>query len=191
MTNIPEFTTSLNTSQAILVEVIRRCEVAGHQIGRTALQKIPYFLGVRGVPLEYRFDLYHYGPFCQDILYDAGMLESLGAIEDSKGGYNGGSKYKAGANSAVLLAEHKKVIEEHSSTIDEVIALLAELEATSLEVVATIDYFYRYVSAMELPEPRKEEVLKRFFEAKKQYLEKREWVGKMYDQMQKIGMVGI
>ncbi|MBL8040106.1 MAG: hypothetical protein JNM04_02040, partial [Chthonomonas sp.] len=173
------------------VEVIRRCEVAGHQIGRTALQKIPYFLGVRGVPLEYRFDLYHYGPFCQDILYDAGLLESLGAIEDSKGGYKGGSKYKAGANSANLLADHKEVIEKHSSTIDEVIALLAELDATSLEVVATIDYFYRYVSAMELPEPRKDEVLKRFFEAKKQHLDKRDWVGKMYDQMQKIGMVGI
>ena len=191
MTNIPEFQISLNTSQAILVEVIRRCEVAGHQIGRTALQKIPYFLGVRGVPLEYRFDLYHYGPFCQDILYDAGLLESIGAIEDSKGGYNGGSKYKAGANSADLLAEHQEVIQKYSSTIEEVTKLLMKLDTTSLEVVATIDYFYRYVSAMELPEPRKDEVLKRFFEAKKQHLDKRDWVGKMYDQMQKIGMVGI
>jgi hypothetical protein len=190
MTNIPEFQISLNISQAILVEVIRRCDVAYHQIGRTALQKILYFLGVRGVPLEYRFDLYHYGPFCQDILYDAGLLESLGAIEDSKSGYNGGSKYEAGANLETLLKEHQEIIEKHSSTIDEVIALLAELDATSLEVVATIDYFYRYVSAMELPEPRKEEVLKRFFEAKKQHLDKRDGVGNMYDQMQKIGMVG-
>jgi uncharacterized protein YwgA len=190
MTNIPEFQISLTTSQAILVEVIRRCEVSGHQIGRTALQKIPYFLGVRGVPVEYRFDLYHYGPFCQDILYDAGLLESLGAIEDSKSGYNGGSKYKVGSNFESLLEEHQGVIKDHSSTIDEVIALLAELDATSLEVVATIDYFYRYVSAMELPEPRKEEVLRRFFEAKPQHREKASWIGQMYEQMQKIGMIG-
>lgn len=190
MTDIPDFEIRLNQRQAFLVEVIRRCEIVGHRIGRTALQKIPYFLVVRGAPVEYQFDLYHYGPFCQDILYDASLLESLGAIEDSRDGYYGGSRYKAGKNADALLKDYSEVIQANSTTLDEVIRLLAELDATSLEVVATIDYFYRYVSAMELPEPRKGEVLKRFFEAKKQHLDKRPMVEKMYDQMHKIGMVG-
>ncbi len=190
MTSTRDFRISLNSSQAVLVEVIRRCEVRGHKIGRTALQKIAYFLVVRGVPLDYRFDLYHYGPFCQDILHDAGFLEALEAIADSKDGYMGGSKYKVTEHAESLMQEHEEFINVHTETIDSVVGLLAGLNATHLEYVATIDYFDRYVAAMERSGPRREEVLRRFFEAKPQREGDRAQVEALYDRMAKIGMIG-
>jgi uncharacterized protein YwgA len=39
-------------------------------LGRTALQKILYFLQTSGVPMRYRFDIYHYGPYCDRITRD-------------------------------------------------------------------------------------------------------------------------
>jgi len=181
---------ALSPEQAVLAEVIRRCEQNGHRIGRTALQKIPYFLERQGVPLQYSFDLYHYGPFCEDILHDARLLESLNVTADDRDGYNGGSRYRAGHLIEEYLQPHREFIERNSTIVDRVVRLLAPLDATTLEVVATLDYFYRYVSAMELPEPRKGEVLRRFFEAKPQHKDKKTWVGEVYDQMMKIGMVG-
>ena len=55
--------------QAVLAATARAA--AGHAdkgyLGRTALQKIVYFLQISGVPMRYRFDIYHYGPYCDRI----------------------------------------------------------------------------------------------------------------------------
>lgn len=185
------FEIRLSEDQAVLAEVIRRCEAEGHKIGRTALQKIPYFLKSRGVPLDYSFDLYHYGPFCQDILYEARLLESLDVIVDSRDGYNGGSRYGAGDAMEEQLAEHSDFLLEHSQVIDEVVKLLAPLDASTLEVVATIDYLYRYVAASGKTAPCKPEVMDRFMDAKPQYKSKKQMVSDLYDRMAAIGMVGV
>ncbi|MEQ1933096.1 MAG: hypothetical protein ABL962_04360 [Fimbriimonadaceae bacterium] len=183
------FNLSLSQDQAILADVIRRSEALGHKLGRTALQKIPYFLMRRGVPLVYSFDLYHYGPFCQEILWDAEMLSSMGAIID-EGGHNGGSKYIAGEKIVGLTSEHQAFLDANASDIDEVVKLLAPLDATRLEIVATVDYLYRYVIAGGKPGPHKSEVLRRFMEAKPQYLSREELVSKLYDRMALIKMIG-
>ncbi|MDB5313172.1 MAG: hypothetical protein JWO38_7374 [Gemmataceae bacterium] len=36
-------------------------ESGNRYLGRTALQKILYFLQISGVPMRYRFEIYHYG----------------------------------------------------------------------------------------------------------------------------------
>jgi uncharacterized protein YwgA len=190
MTITDDFEMKLNQDQAVLVDVVRRAQKNyNKKLGRTALQKIPYFLKRRGVPLQYSFDLYHFGPFCQDILWDADVLVSVGAIHD-EGGHNGGSKYIVTSESASFLSGHEAFLESHSKDIEAVVELLAPLQASTLEVVATIDYLYRYVDALGSPGPHKDQVLSRFMEAKPQYSDKQPLVSKLYDQMAGIKMIG-
>jgi uncharacterized protein YwgA len=181
--------TTLSRDQAVLADVIKRSQDEKHSLGRTALQKIPYFLKRQGVPLSYSFDLHHYGPFCQEILWDAESLVASEVIVDH-GGFNGGSSYGAGKNIDARLGEHQAFLSEHSEVIQSVVDLLSGLDASTLEVAATLDYFYRYVSASDAPMPRKPEVLKRFFEAKPKYLAKKGEVDDLYDAMAEIEMVG-
>lgn len=183
------FEWSLGQDQAVLAEVIRQSQEIGNNLGRTALQKIPYFLKRKGVPLGYGFDLYHYGPFCQDILWDAEMLSSMDVIND-KGGFNGGSKYEVGPKFDESTAQHKDFLNEHKDVIASVVKLLSVLDASTLEVAATIDYFYRYVAASNAPSPRKQAVLERFYEAKPKYETQNKVVEQLYDKMAAIGMVG-
>ena len=62
---------------AMVVEEARQAaDVSGGFVGRTALQKVLYFLRCRGVPMGYSFDIYHYGPFCDDVLRDAEWLQA-------------------------------------------------------------------------------------------------------------------
>ena len=59
---------------ALLAKVVQEAaEITQRQggfLGRTAIQKIVYFLQVLGVPMRYRFEVFHYGPFCITILGD-------------------------------------------------------------------------------------------------------------------------
>lgn len=184
------FSWELNQDQAILAEVIKRCEALGRKPGRIALQKIAYFLKRQGVPMSYGFELYHYGPFCQEILWDAEMLTSLGVIVDTKRA-NGGSRYGVGATFASEMKRHSSFLASKSNEIEAIVKLLAPLQADTLEVVATLDYFYRYVSARGGNGPFKQDVMTKFFEAKSQYLGREKWVSNLYDRMAAIGMVGV
>ena len=103
------FSLELNEDQAILAEVVKRCEALGHNPGRTALQKIAYFLKRQGIPMSYGFELYHYGPFCQEILWDAEMLTSLGVIVDTKR-TNGGSRYGVGKSFTSEIEQHSEFL---------------------------------------------------------------------------------
>src|SRR5690606_14018306 len=48
----------------------------GMYLGRTAIQKLVYFVQVLKVPMQFRFRIHHYGPFCDEL---PGALEWLEA----------------------------------------------------------------------------------------------------------------
>jgi|GEM_PF-4107077 len=45
-------------------------------LGRTILQKICYFIKSKGVPIDFEFDIYHYGPYSQVVIQR--VLEAKG-----------------------------------------------------------------------------------------------------------------
>ena len=79
-------------------------------LGRTALQKILYFIGRRGVPIPYRFDIYHYGPFCQDISHDMEWLIMDDVVEDISGAQQRYSNYRLGENANDLLHDFEQTL---------------------------------------------------------------------------------
>ena len=57
---------------ATIAEAAKACPEC--KIGRTAIQKLVYFMHVLGVPMRYNFEIHHFGPFCSDITSDLDWL---------------------------------------------------------------------------------------------------------------------
>lgn len=155
--------------QALLAATARTATQvgAGGYLGRTALQKILYFLQISGVPMRYRFDLYHYGPFCDLISRDVEWLLADGVLEDISSVPRKYSNYQTTAETAELLDIHSQGLEQHQSTIDSVVGALLPLQPDHLEMLATLHYLYRQLRAGGGDGPWKERVIERFMIVKK------------------------
>jgi uncharacterized protein YwgA len=150
---------------AAIVKEARKTRGSAY-LGRTAFQKIAYFLNVLGVPMRYRFDLYHYGPYCDAVTRDIEWLLADHVIEDQSGNREKYSNYRSGPNCEELLALHAAKLDEHRATIQNIVQALVPLEPERQELIATLDYLFRQLRASKDQSPTKEEVLGRFFEVK-------------------------
>jgi len=175
--------------QALLAIVIREAAGAASQrkwyVGRTALQKILYFVKAAGVPMGYQFDVYHYGPFCADIMSDAEYLIADGAVKDiaQKDKY---SNYRATRSADDLIESHWNELKQHADTVRDIARALAPLEPKMLEFYSTLDYVYRWVKAPKKAGPLKPRVIARFLEVKPGAFAEHE-IAEAYDQMVNVG----
>ena len=98
---------------ALLAKVVEEAGDIAQQnggfLGRTAVQKIVYFLQVLEVPMRYRFDVCHYGPFCTSILGDLEWLMADGVITDISTDPGKYSKYTPGPACDELIAKYAEV----------------------------------------------------------------------------------
>lgn len=179
--------------QALLAAVIQEaCRAAGQKggfVGRTALQKLMYFLKRSGVPMSYRFDIYHYGPFCHEILRDAEWLQADGVIVDRTPDAEKFSNYAPGAALEELISAHAAEIERHRTLIRTVVGALVPMRPERLELIATLDYLYRSYAATGKPGPWKDTVVSRFLEIKGSRFSRQE-VEAAYGSLCKAGLVG-
>ena len=106
--------------------------------GKIKIQKILYFIQeALGAPLEYRFRMHHYGPFSEDIESDISVMRSVGHIEvnvDAQGyGY-----HITPASDEMLPWDSE--IGKHREEILKAIAALGALDASRLELFATVHF---------------------------------------------------
>jgi hypothetical protein len=135
-------------------------------LGRTALQKIMYFLVRRGLPLDYHFDIYHYGPFCQDVYHNVEWLIADGVVRDASENQAKYSNYVPDSQMDALLEKFESQVKEHEPIVDEVVSIFAELPPEDLELIATLDYLYQEERAKQIHPPKKDTVVARFLEVK-------------------------
>jgi uncharacterized protein YwgA len=157
-------------------------------LGRTALQKIVYFLQVSGVPMRYKFDIYYYGTYCDRIPRDVELLLADGVLQDDSNNREKYSNYRQGEAAEELLHLHKKELEQYRSVIQGVVNALLPLRPERLEVLATLDFLYRQLQAGGGKGPWKERVIDKFVEVKKDKFP-RETVVKAYDSMVAIKLI--
>lgn len=153
---------------AILAATVRAASEAKSTgyLGRTAIQKIVYFLQVAGVPMRYSFDIYHYGPYCDRVSQDVETLLADGVIQDSSAKPDKYSNYVPDNAIGDLLGQHQKV-EDYESTIASVVKSLLPLDPARLELFATLDFLYRQFKAGGGTGPWKERVVEKFMTVKK------------------------
>jgi uncharacterized protein YwgA len=104
-------------------------------LGKTQLQKLVYFLQRAGVPLNYTFEIYHYGPYSFELSQEMSSLDSLGvlSIESEPGGY--GFDIRLGK-----FAERFTLDDKYRRKFDKVLDQFGTSTAAQLEVMATIHF---------------------------------------------------
>jgi uncharacterized protein YwgA len=110
-------------------------------LGRTILQKLCYFAKASGVPLPFRFEIYHYGPFSQEIFYRTEDLLLDGVIED-RSSDRGQSNFVPGPNLDSFLNRFGEAIGQHETNLERVATMFSRLDASQMELVSTIHYMH-------------------------------------------------
>lgn len=178
--------------QALLTKVIQVAHPIvisrGIYFGRTAIQKIMYFLKVLGVPMNYRFDIHHYGPFCGEILNDIEALLADDVINDVSKNRQKYSSYSPTVVADELVAAHAEDIRPYEEKIKELVNNLASLKPEYLELYATLDYLYRWYSASGDEGPWKDKVIEMFNEIKPGKFQP-QIISKGYDTLVKAGLI--
>jgi uncharacterized protein YwgA len=114
---------------------------APNKLGRTAIMKLAYFLQtLKGVPLEYDFKLYTYGPFQSDVLNDVSQLESLGALKSEMISFASGYGYEftVGTKRENLLKLTGNPQDTYQEEIKWVLEEFGGKKAGDLELLSTI-----------------------------------------------------
>lgn len=113
----------------------------GIVVGHTLLQKLFYFLQHgKGIDLGYRYRLYHYGPYCQDVWADLSYLEDVNAVT-IKGSPNGfGYHIYPGREIQDILSFAE---DELKREVSELLDLLGHRPVRELECLATTHYVYK------------------------------------------------
>ena len=123
---------------SILATCVQR---AKRKPGRTAMMKYAYLLQtLQGVPLGYRFRLYNYGPYDEDVLTDVRMATNAGTLKSTLVTYSKGYGYefelgeqfeKSEGNIATAVADYEQEI---NWLMDE----FGDESAARLELISTI-----------------------------------------------------
>lgn len=129
---------------AIIAELTRRLDIKSTQFGKTALQKLIYFLqAIYQIDCGYDFRLYSYGPFDSQLLGDLDILEHWGYVtithlNDSFGGYQ--IKPTEYTESILNKASDFLARDITRNAIDDLISLYGQMNARELELRATTVY---------------------------------------------------
>jgi len=167
--------------------MMRYKQVSNRTLGRTILQKLCYFAKVSGVPLPFRFEIYHYGPFSQDIFDTTEHLLLDGVIEDNSGS-RGQSNYVVGGNFDLLLSRFTRSIEPHRASLDRVAKMFSLLDPSQMELVSTIHYIHSSYREWFKETPTKETVVASVRELKGNKFGA-DFVGKVYEVLREAGLL--
>src|SRR5437868_15143797 len=90
------------------------------RLGKTQVQKLLYFAQKAGVPLEYKYEIYHYGPYSFELSHDLSSLDGLGVlnIQNDPSGY--GFDISVGK-----FGERFKLNEKYQKKIDKIVSTFA------------------------------------------------------------------
>lgn len=126
------------------------------KLGKTQMQKLIYFAQKCGVPLQYKYELYHFGPYSFELSRDLGSLDSLRVlnVESDPSGF--GFDISAGK-----FAEKFRLESKYQKKVEQVIDQFGVNTTAQLEVKATIHFVYAVVKKKGLPTSVKSEVIRR------------------------------
>ncbi len=175
-------------ADALLAYLIKSyTETSSKTLGRTILQKLCYFAKASGVPLPFRFEIYHYGPFSQEIFYRTEDLLLDGVIEDRSSG-PGQSNFVPGPNVDSFLNRFGEAISQHETNLKRIATMFSRLDPSQMELVSTIHYIHSSYSQWFKKMPSRESVVGSVFELKGHKFTRRA-VERAYDILREAGLL--
>ncbi len=175
-------------ADALLAYLIKSyTERSNKNLGRTILQKLCYFAKASGVPLPFRFEIYHYGPFSQEIFYRTEDLLLDGVIED-RSSTPGQSNFVPGPNVDSFLNRFGEAISQHETNLQRVATMFSRLDPSQMELISTIHYIHSSYTQWFKEVPSKESVVASVFELKGHKFT-RKVVERAYDILREAGLL--
>lgn len=107
-------------------------------LGRTILQKLIYFAKAKGVPMMLNYEIYHYGPYCQELSERVDYLQ-VGNIIDDKGSDNQ-SNYKPSSEANKLLEMYGAELQESRPMISHIVDSFIDKSPHEMELFATTHF---------------------------------------------------
>ena len=110
-------------------------EAQTKRLGKVQMQKLVYFAQHSGIPLEYKYEIYHYGPYSFELSHQLDSLDSLGVlrIESDPNGFGFDISTGKFADKFTIPTKYRK-------KLDQVITQFGSNSAAQLEVKATIHF---------------------------------------------------
>jgi len=111
-------------------------------LGRTAMQKLAYFIKMLDVPIPCSFGIYTYGPYSDTISFSVESLLADEVLVD-KSTTPKYSNYRMGSNSAELLGTFAEEVKPHKDTISSIVRVFGGFDHGDLELIATLHFVAR------------------------------------------------
>jgi uncharacterized protein len=120
-----------------------------HELGRTALMKLTYFLdAVCRVRLGYNFRLHSYGPFDSSVLQDVDLASRAGVLDIDMVAYPKGYGYVIRPVGKAPRSVANAFVNKHKTDIDWVVKYFANRSAADLELASTIVFINKEVGTV-------------------------------------------
>lgn len=129
---------------ALIVALAKEFQRTGDILGKTALQKLVYFLeSVFGIDAGYEFSLYTYGPFCAELLHDLDVVEAIGGVRVDYDAALNWYQISPGPRADWIEDRGSEFLREAMGSIDKVVGDYGRSSAKELELHATVVFAQR------------------------------------------------
>jgi uncharacterized protein YwgA len=170
MTHSGNLAYSDNPLSAFMAAIIKSYErqIGGRNyLGRTAIQKLVYFVKALGAPIPCSFEIYTYGPYSDSVTASMDSMLADDVLKDTSNDAKKYSNYRLGTNANEILEGYKRLTEPYQRIIDSVVQSLGNFKPAELELVATLHFVYQRLKQIMRGEPTKDQVLAEFRRIKK------------------------
>lgn len=152
--------------QALLAFIVTEYnKISPKPLGRTVIQKLCYHAKMRGIPFQYSFEIYHYGPFSQAIYTDMDRLIMSEIVNDQSPDPEI-SQYIPTEKTAEFLKENASLIEPYSKELSGLIKLFSDLGPRHMELLSTVHYCFKSYKDFSKKTLGREEIIEKVKEIK-------------------------
>lgn len=131
----------------VLIYVVKSGQEKVKAVGHTLIQKLFYLLQTgKGIPLGYKFRLYHYGPYCSELWGDLNSLRDYGYVSIGTNEAGLGYEITVTPEGERYLADHR-ASPEVEEKVRELLDLLGGQPVRRLEALATAHFVYQDIKA--------------------------------------------
>ena len=160
-------------SELRVAGVVSLAQNAPVKLGKTQIQKLVYFAQALGVPFDYKYEIYHYGPYSFELSHDLNALNSRGVLSVKSDPTGFGYEISAGK-----FAEKFKLETKYQKKIEAILDKIGRNTPAELEVKATIHFVKSIVKK------NKSDVIPKVHALKPRFTE--EFIERCYSHLQQL-----
>ncbi|HCG99015.1 MAG: hypothetical protein A2074_01420 [Candidatus Aquicultor primus] len=153
--------------------------------GKKVMQKLVYFLQERGVPLGFKYQLYFYGPYSNELAYAVSDFESFGILV-AQPAANNATAYKSGPTANIFIEANNVLVDKFKPVVEAVLHDFGRRSSSELELMATIHFIDKSMCSKN-GVSEKNQVIALTKKEKKKFPE--EAIGQAYEELVKTGLI--